>query len=287
MSIQINLTLTALALMLVFQSAHAVQPPDYIVYYAQGKVKKMSGAVPSYLKKGDKLYGTDMISLSKGAQVVLICKQYNIIKLDKPDTLRLNALDGRCGINSSMAVVAYCKQIWGENDGRQDMNLYGAVKRGNGYTLPFDVDTINYLTGDLKIKWGQGNDTLLLKVFNDASHTSSFKGRVLSGNFHLDSFASKLRSPGVYYWTVSNHHPQKSARYYLKLWEAAAYKQAVDSILNTVTKTSAAETAYMSGFVLEQNYFLTAASQYYQLAHKLRPGNKVYGAAYTRFYEKN
>ncbi|MFI5162528.1 MAG: hypothetical protein ACHQHN_14705, partial [Sphingobacteriales bacterium] len=229
----------------------------------------------------------DMISVTGGSQIILICKNYNCIKFDHTDTIRLNSLESQCAIVKASFTTAYFHYIWEELFGsKPDQQTYlhniGAVRRsrGQGANPTLWVDTINYLTGDLKIKWGDNNDQVSLKVFG-----SPFGGKallsmnIISNNFDLSSLIIKLKPPGVYYWSV----PDQPKRYYLKLWQPQEYKQATDFIIKTVLQTGKAETAYMSGFLLEKNYFLAEAIKYYQIAYKLEPQNKIYQKAYARF----
>jgi len=268
----------------------AVPTPDFVVYYAQGNVKKMNMPEKGALKKWAKLYSKDMVSLGSHSQLILICKNFHTIKLDRPDTVRMKALLSRCTENKSSFIVSYFHFIWDELfDKKPDPQAYlhniGAVSRSSGADRMYlFIDTINYLSGDLKIKFNASADSLTLKAFDNPIHSKSLVTmNIPSDNFHIDSLASRLKAPGVYYWNVSGLQPPRKSRCYLKVWQKKAYADIVDSLLKTVVKTDPAETAYMAGFVLEKNAFLYEAAKQYRLANKLEPGNKIYRSAYSRF----
>ena len=67
--------------------------------------------------------------------------------------------------------------------------------------------------------------------------------------------------------------------------DKVAYQKKVIFILKNVIKTTPAETAYMSAFLLEKNHFIVEAAEYYKQAYALEPVNLIYKNAKLRFYE--
>jgi len=294
MKYQIKILMPALALIFCFFMIGTKQgTPDFKVFYVQGKVKKINQPNTFMLKKGSKLMDNDMITIASGAQVILICKKFNNIKLDKPDTVRLRNIESKCSERRPSTLSAYFHFIWDELTGEQPdeqdyLHNIGAVKRNRGradekQTTLF-LDTINYLNGDLKIKFADTGNSRILKCYDTKLHDHLVTRISIKANdFDFDSLATRIKATGVFYWTVTGLQLQPKPGFYLKIWRDKEYHQAVDSLLNTVIKTGPAETAYMAGFVLENNCFLTGAFKYYALAHKLDPQNKIYKTAYSRF----
>ncbi len=291
MSIRIDLSKGLLLFMVpVYLLRPAAPTPDFVVYYAQGPVVKMNSPKKGVLKKGDSLYSKDMLGLGPRSQVILICGNHHAIKLDKPDTVRMASLLARCADDKSFFLVAYGRFIWDELTGqtpdpRDYFHNIGAVSRGARMDrMPFAIDTINYLRGDLKVMLNTRAASVQLMAFDSPTQGNPLVTmNVRSGGFHLDSLASGLKAPGTYYWNATGLRLPRKNRCYLRIWQKKAYDNAVDSLLKTVLKTEPAETAYMAGFILEKNGFLLEAAKHYQLANKLDPENKIYRSTYSRF----
>jgi hypothetical protein len=263
---------------------------DFVVYYAKGKVLKIDAVNSRQLKKGDKLYAADNLSLPANAQLVLICSNYNSISINKPGVVKLSGLLSRCSKSRSTFTTAYLHFIWDEfntekeKSGAEDyMNNVGAVSRGKAFKMNIHPDTINYCKGELTISWKIKKKDLIAKVFNSpAADEAINQVNVTGSHFKLDALISGLKTPGIYYWGLFEGNNPAAGNYYLRVLSKLSYTKKVNALTGTALVTSPAETAFMKGFVLEQNHFLVEAAKYYNKAALLEPGNKLYLAAKSR-----
>jgi hypothetical protein len=241
------------------------------------------------LKKGDQLIISDQITLPEKTQLVLVCANYSVVQLKTKGQHTVKKLLANCNNKSTSASSAYFKYVWSQfahkhtnpdTDPRHYMKTYGAASRGTGVITKVNTDTIYYYDGKLTIGW-QPNKPLNVLVYD----TNVDKNIILTGKISnyapLDSIASILKKPGSYFWDFSG---AQSAKFkLLKILSKKQYDQLKTAILNNVVITSTSETAYLSGYLLEEKHFLADAAKYYQKALELEPGNQIYAAACERF----
>jgi len=267
----------------------AAQQVDFKVYFVKGQVKKINPPKTYTLKKGDALHESDWVSISAGAQLVLICKNYNSLKLFKADTVKLSTLAAQCARPSNSYTVAYLRYVWDELkdndvDAQNYMHNVGAVVRGEPQLkLNFNPDTINYSVGPLNLSW-EGKDQVTVKFYT-APHLGKVVGlyHFYGDHLPLDSLFAKLNGAGVYYWSMSNTNESNQPRYYLRIWPQQAYQAAISDMIGQSVATDKAETAYMTGFILEKAGFTAEAIKYYRMACDLDQNNKIYRTSLTRF----
>lgn len=281
------------ALLLCYNgSAFAVQP-DFVVYFAKGKVLKIKKENSQPLKKGDKLFAADNVSLPVNAQLVLICSNYNSISINKPGVVKLSALLSQCNKSRSTFTTAYLHFIWDEFNTEKEkpsaedyMNNVGAVSRSKLFKMNIHPDTIYYYNGELNISWKTKKKDLTAKVFDSPATDDAINQLSITGNrFKLGRLIAALKKRGIYYWGLYEGNSPVAGNYYLRVLSKSAYIKKVNALTGTALVTSPAETAFMKAFVLERNYFLFEAAKYYSKAALLEPANKFYKAAKSRFDE--
>ena len=271
------------------------QTPDFVVYFANGKAEKITGDKIVPLKQRDNLYLSDKLDIQKDAKVILICRNGNVIKLKDSGKQNLSDEATQCSKQINAFTYAYFHFIFDEFTGNSTkineqnyLNNLGAISRG-WPVLNILPDTINYCNGVnsvIKIIWRDRAYTGTVHVFKDSQALRPLKKINYTHNtIMLDSLTAGLKSPGVYFWNISNSIERKSPAYFIRVMDEAAYKKKVISILKSVIKTTPAETPYMSAFLLEKNHFIVEAATYYKQAYALEPGNWAYKNAKLRFYE--
>ena len=291
MSINILKKVAILLLMLKGVNSFALTP-DFVVYFISGKAFKTTGNKAMPLKEKDKLFFSDKLNILPNAQVMLICKNGNIIKLKDSGKQNLVSITPECSRPADSFTSAYFHFIFDEfsADGtvineQNYFNNLGAISRGWPVMNIF-ADTINYYTGSLNITMRSNGPTGTVNVFADAKGSQPLKKiSYFHNSLILDTLIRGLKSPGTYFWAISDGKDRSSPLYLLQLMDDADYKERVASVLKYVVRTTPAETAYMSAFLLEKNHFLTEAAQYYNQAYMLEPKNLVYKNAKLRFYE--
>jgi hypothetical protein len=261
--------------------------PAYVVFYNSGKAAKIVLGKAIILKKGDQLYKTDQITIPAQTQLALVCASYSVIQLKTKMNKQVNDLPS-CAQQSTSASSAYFKYIWNsfahkhvspDKDPRAYMKTYGAVSRGNNFAKLY-VDTINYYAGTLNIAWKQGR-IAEVAIYNAAEDGDLLLKTKAAKYAKLDSIALKLKKPGKYYWDLVGE--QSANKKVLKIYAKDAYLLAINKILASAIVTSAAETAYLKGFMLEEKFFLAEAAKYYKLAVQLDPKNETYAVSYAKF----
>jgi hypothetical protein len=268
------------------------QPPDFVVYFVIGKANKITHDKIIPLKKRDPLYLSDKLDIEKNAQVILICRNGNITKLKGTGTQNLSDAVNQCSKAAQSFTYAYFHFIFDEFTGtstkideKNYLNNLGAISRG-WPVINILPDTINYCSGAIKIAWRDRMYAGTVNVFADSQASQPLKKINYTHNtFMLSSLTAGLKFPGVYFWNISSSIHQTSPMYFIKITDQANYEKNVITILQNVIQTTPAETAYMSGFLLEENHLLVEAAKYYKKAYLLEPGNLIYKNTKLRFYE--
>lgn len=278
--------LFTLFLVVTLSSLHAAGPA-FIVFYNSGKVVKSGKEKTVVLTKGTQLFATDVVTVPESAQLVLVCSNFSVIQLKTKGVYKISALLAKCNQQQTSASSAYFKYVWHSfahahtepaKDPRTYMKTYGAASRGRVFKLA--VDTINYLNGELRI--GLKPTALVnVEVFNAPTDGKLILTSQLSNRINIDSIASKLAKPGVYYWNFATQ--PSPTRNVLKLWNAKDYQVAIQRIINNAVPSDAAERAYLTAFTLEEKRFLIEAVKYYQKALALEPNNQIFKDACQRF----
>ena len=268
--------------------------PLFVVYFSKGKNIKKAGKTTYMLKKGDAIAGTDKITIPRGAELTLLCASHTVVKVTA-GTYLAQSLKSRCGTPQSSFTATYFKYVWQQmthhhaeaaDKPEQFMKTAGAVARGQG-EAQFDMaaDTIFYNSGALKLKLGNAQKPYLFKIFDDATSDHIVKNLKVNGALPLDTVAD-ITGRGNYYWQLcGTDNRDCSKRAYIKIMPDEEYSEAVNQLLGRIVQTGVAETAFMTGFILEENHFLAEAYKYYRLALNAEPENIIYQTAINRFYE--
>lgn len=283
-----------LFLFLAFASGAGAADVEFVVYFSQGKVSKSGGSKPLAVKKGDRLFGGDELQLAEGAQVVLICKNYNTLQLKKKGRYTMAALQAGCRKGGGSFTSSYFRYIWDElthvhgtpeKDPKKYMRNTGAVSRGCAQVQTgVAVDTVHYLSGSLPVSWRSSFPAPYIRVYDDPIDGMLLRSEPLgAAPLQIEQIASALKGEGVYFWQVTDAEGEGCERNYLRLWKADEYKRAVDRLLEDVLATTPAETAYLKGYVLEEQHFLAEAYAYYRLAARLHPQHRLYKKTVARF----
>ncbi|POY36627.1 hypothetical protein C3K47_09645 [Solitalea longa] len=269
-------------------------PPDYVVYYTTGKCLKKTGGKTEVVKKGDKLLASDQLVLSNDSRLVLICKNFKAIQLTQKNLKSLKSLTD-CSNEGSSLTSSYFKYVWAEfthphgspeKDPRHYMKNVGAVNRGCPLLQTLvSIDTIHYYNDKLLVRWEPSNASFVTSFYSDAIDGRLLYTHNLSGNSIRIENVLKNWDIGEYYWELAPENNIPCQRNYLRIWNEKDYRNAVNALLSTVVPTSAAETAYMQGYILEENHFLVDAAKKYLKAFELEPTNQLYKNTQAKFYE--
>ncbi|RYY37273.1 MAG: hypothetical protein EOP46_03305 [Sphingobacteriaceae bacterium] len=285
--------LVILFILLGFSAFAQNAAPNFVVYYAKGKTTVSNAGKISTVKKADKLYGADKITVAKGAEVTLLCAKYSLIKLTA-GTYTVKSLLPKCKPGSDSFTANYFHYVWeqmshhhgkAEDHPEEYMKTAGAVARSKQpVKLALAVDTIYYTaTAALNINWQPAQTSLTFKLYADSLAQVAEKIAPITKSVRLDSLAAGLET-GSYLWQLCNTDGKECGSLsYLEVLTKVEYDSKVSAILAKVVITDLAETAFMSGFILEQNHFIAEAAKYYKQAALLKPNNIIYTNTYKRF----
>jgi hypothetical protein len=279
-------------------SAAQAKQPDFKVYYVKGNCTVQQNGKTVKIKKGDELASGQNITLARKSQLVLIHKSFTTIQLLEPGVFEVSQLAKSIETKPSSKITAsYFRYIWDElnshhdspeNDPRRYMVNTGAASRGCLVSTSLDVDTIYYNHGQLPVYWKAAN-----KISHAGFYDSENEGILLlkqklsGGPVAIDSIAAGLKKEGVYYWEITGEDGNGCSRFFLQVLNNEDYNQKIQNILSAIVPATPAQTAWMKGFIMEENHFLAEAFYYYKEAIKLDSKNKVYKKAINRFYEIN
>jgi len=270
------------------------QEVSFVVYHAQGQ-STINGK-PLSLKKGDKLTGSDVVTIGKGAKLVLICSNYNAIQLSTPGRVNAKSLLQRCQEKTGSYTASYFKYVWEEfthphgypdKDPTKFMRNSGAVSRGcNQVETKLLTDTVIYAEGPLPINFNTSIPSPYLTVYSEAENGEVIGQWKIKGNmFALDSVKSVFKKPATYYWQITDDNAQGCPPNVLSIVPNKEYNAAIQKILPKKLSLPAAEEAFLKGYLLEEAFYLAEAKKYYDLAVRLDPKNEAYKQAQSRFYE--
>jgi hypothetical protein len=283
---------------LIFSITQSCMAADisFVVYYSKGSVvKKSSGAL---LKKGDPVYSHEMLSVGFQSNVILVCSNYKIIQISKKGNYPVKNLLSQCNKNQTSYTSSYFEYVWNEfthphgkpeKDPEEYMKNVGAASRGcNMVTTHIKLDTLNYAFGKLPVYWIASHNKPYASVYNHPYDGGPLVKVLLIKNkpIQLETLTKGLK-PGEYYWQITEEDGSGCERNFIKLWDRVVYQQALNRLLKSVPVTSYAETAYLKGFLMEENHFLAEALKYYHLAVKFNPSNKIFKKSLAKFYENN
>lgn len=266
---------------------------SFVVYQSKGMVAKTSSK--GLLKKGDKIYLHEMLVLGDQSNVILICSNYKIIQITKKGNYAVKSLVSQCDKNASSYTSSYFKYVWAQlthphgspdKDPEAYMQNVGAVSRGcNMVSTNIKLDTLNYLSGTLPLYWHSAYKNPELRIYDVPMDGGALIKTTLTKEQPVqpaEVFKSLL--PGEYYWQITEADGSSCERNYLKIWSVAEYKKQISRILTMVPQTSAAETAFIKGFIMQENHFIAEALKYYRQAAKVNPGNSLYKKTLAKFY---
>src|SRR5436309_2632488 len=97
-------------LLLLFGFMAKAQDPVFVVYYAKGNVAKQK----TILKKGDQLFANDAITLQDQSNLILVCKNYRVIKVARKGDYKVSQLMSQCNDNGSSFTASYFSYVWNE-----------------------------------------------------------------------------------------------------------------------------------------------------------------------------
>ena len=276
-------------LLCAFGLTASAADPAFIVFYNSGKAVKTVNGKTFVLKKGDHLLPSDVISLPEKTRLALVCANFNVVQLKTKAKVKVSDLLKDCSVKSTSAPSAYFKYMWSqfshshkapEKDPRKYMSNFGAASRGNVLATLVNVDTIYYYSGRLTIGWTP-RSVMTVEVYDTNADKHVLLTTKPGISLKLDSVAHRIDKAGTYLWGFKDvKNPNLKSLVVLPKNE---YQQLLKDILINVVETSPAETAYLSGYVLEEKRFLADAASYYQKAFKLAPDNQIYKEAYRRF----
>ena len=266
---------------------------SFVVYQSKGMVAKTSSK--GLLKKGDKIYLHEMLVLGDQSNVILICSNYKIIQITKKGNYAVKSLVSQCSKNASSYTSSYFKYVWAQlthphgspdKDPEAYMQNVGAVSRGcSMVSTNIKLDTLYYLSGTLPLYWHSAYKNPELRIYDVPMDGGALIKTTLTKEQPVqpaEAFKSLL--PGEYYWQITEADGSSCERNYLKIWSVAEYKKQISQILTMVPQTSAAETAFIKGFIMQENHFIAEALKYYRQAAKVNPGNSLYKKTLAKFY---
>ena len=273
----------------------SAQETEFVVYFISGNISK-TGNEYKTLRKGDRLGKTDILQVQDNAEMVLICKNYNTIRIKSKGRYTVQSLLVRCNQEQASFTSSYFHYIWDElthvhgspeKNPVKYMRNTGAVSRGCAMVqTSVPVDTVHYTTGQLPVFFKTGHKWPHVSVYDNAQEGAILvKESLDKAPIQMDKIIGKLKGAGEYYWQITDADGASCERNYLRIWEPGEYTGIIDQLLSSVISTQPAETAYMKGFLLEEKHFLAEALKYYQQAAKLDPQNNIYKKTLSRFYE--
>lgn len=265
---------------------------SFVVYFVKGTVHKNSTVK---IKKGDKILAGESIAVGNNSAVILVCSNYKVIQLNKKAVHTAKSLLSQCTKDAAGYSSSYFKYVWNEfthphgkpeSSPEEYMKNIGAASRGcNSVQTGIRVDTIHFFTGTLPVYWKSNFTPSILGIYEVPVDGGPLQKTILEKDQPV-KFEQVTRSlqPGEYYWQIMDTEGNSCERNYLKVWDKVSYQDHVAALLAGVPVTSAAETAFARAFILHENHFLAEAIQYYTLACKLAPGNKIYKKTLSEFY---
>jgi hypothetical protein len=272
----------------------------FVVYYTKGNITKAGSA--GLVKRGDKLYAKDNITLSQNAQIILVCKNSETVKLTSKGKHAVSTLVKECDKKNPSFINSYFSYVWKEfttphGDMEEDPTHYmkntGAASRGcNTVETKLLLDTVIlplYKPGNARsfpvLFMTTFEQPFLSRFSGPEEGDSMWQVPLDKHRFSMDLLSQEARGPGLYYWQITGKEERGCEPNVLKILPEKEYNATITRLLADLPTASAAETAFMKGFILEENHFTGEAFRYYEQAYKLAPKTEKYKLARSRFYE--
>ena len=278
-------------LLSVFVQAQEV---SFVVYYTKGQAT--ANGKPLALKKGDKLYSSDVLTIGKGTSLVLLCGNYEAFQLSVPGRHTVKSLLQKCSKKAGSYTASYFQYVWEEfthphgspeKDPTKYMRNSGAVSRGcDQVETRLPLDTVIFAAGSLPVFFRTNIPQPHLTVFSAAEDGEVLQQfAVRENSFALDTLQKTFKKSGTYFWQLTDADAMGCPPNVFQVLPEKAYRAAVQKLLQALPPLSPAESAFLKGYLLEEAHFLGEAKKYYQLAVQLDPSNQNYQFAKSRFYE--
>ncbi len=203
---------------------------SFVVYQSKGMVTKTSSKV--LLKKGNRLFLHEMLTVGEQSNVILICSNYKIIQITKKGNYAVKSLLSQCNKNASSYTSSYFKYVWAQlthphgspdKDPEEYMQNVGAVSRGcNMVSINIKLDTLHYLPGTLPIYWHSAYKNPELRIYDVSIDGGPLIKTTLNKEQPMQSAVIfKNLLPGAYYWQITEADGSSCERNYLKIWSPA------------------------------------------------------------------
>jgi len=282
----------AFALLLLTHLAFA--QADFVVYYAKGTALKAS--TKTKLLKGTLLSSRDIVELGDASELILICSNYQTLRLKQKGRHRLQQWLAHCSKKTPSFTETYFRYVWNEllhkhgsveDNPTAYMRNSGAVSRGCPFIeTAVSLDTIIHYSGKLPLRITSSFGNTQLQFFASAGGGEPDLAVDVdpSNPVPIDSaFALLQKNRNEYYWRFAEENGMACGTNILYLLDKNTYEKKVRKVLSTVVSTTPAETAFLKGYLLEENFLLAEAVKYYRRAFELEPKNDVYKNAWNRF----
>ncbi len=268
-----------LLIIFLLSACVAVGQTNYLVYQVKGKALQTNGK-RSTLQIGQVLKHDAVLWLDKGAIVTLICDNYSTFSVTTAGGYVLAKHSEICPKNENSITADYCKFIWEqlthphespEDNRLKFMHNTGAVVRGcPGVLIDPLFDTINYNGDSLFISWKTGllKERLKFVLYTDESYGDQlFSTPVKEDHMNLDTIKKYSGKRDDVYWNINVDGNEICPRKYIRFWDKSKFDLYLDSLKKLIPPNSGkAESDYITGFFLEENFFLTTALHFYQQA---------------------
>ena len=283
-----------LFIMLVIAAVARPQDAAFVVYFSKGQALKQLSK--TRLAKGDQLSKTDVVELRDGSELILICSNYQTVRLNKKGRYSVKYLQEQCSRKNTSFTATYFKYVWNEllnkhgsveSNPTAYMRNTGAVSRGCPYIeTSVSLDTIYYASGPLPVRISSAFlKTHLYSHSRPEGGEPDHKIEVdPSKPVQLERIFSLLnRRQKAYYWQFAEEGGATCDPNVVLLVTQSEMDKKKKLVLRHVVATTPAETAFLKGYLLEENYLLAEAVKQYTEAFALEPQNARYREAVERF----
>ena len=274
------------------------QEAVFSVILSKGNNQLSNGKGHQGLRIGAKLYSSDYILLERGGYAALVHEQSGAsIEVSDEGRHQVTDLENRLRKQPTTVLAKYgrflMKRLNPDDEGNQNLNVTGAVERGDIGLLAVDLPKVNDLFGDdLYISWKQADDIQdYVVTIKDKLDEVIVEKPVTGTSIVMDLNDPRLKKEKMIIFSVhaQQNEELRSPDFGIKRLDDKSSRLIGNELANlklVANSENAVDNLLIASF-FEENQLIADAIAYYQEAKSMSPDTDGINKLYENFLLRN